>query len=98
MNHILHRIEENVWNSSSTTTISARVTLLQAVQFMADSWQEVSIATIQNCFAHCGFSIGQQINLLSRIMDEDANYLLQQVKNQEEFLLIDENVECFNED
>ena len=63
---------------------------------MVDSWQKVSVATIQNCFAHCGLPVGQEASLLlpeATVTDEDASCLLE----QEEFIRIDENMECFNE-
>ena len=65
---------------------------------MADSWQKVS--AIQNCFVHCGFSVGQpatQLLLEARVMDEDTSCLLQQVDNQKEFMQIDEIIKWFNE-
>jgi hypothetical protein len=56
VNYILEAIEENQLTLSSTAkTVSARIHLLQVVQFIADNWQGVSTKTIQNCFAHCGF-------------------------------------------
>jgi hypothetical protein len=36
---------------SAAKEVIARVDLLQATQFIADSWQSVSTKTIQNCFA-----------------------------------------------
>ena len=61
-------------------------------------WQTVCVVTIQNCFANCGFSISQASFLLpeATIKNEDASCLLQ-VKNQEEFIWIDENIQFFNE-
>ena len=78
MNHIFHKIEENILTSSSTVTeVSVRVTLLQAKQFAADSWQKVRAATIQNCFVHCGFSVRQKASLLlpeATVKDEDSSF------------------------
>jgi hypothetical protein len=34
--------------------VSSKVNLLQAGQFVADSWREIGSKTIQNCFSHCG--------------------------------------------
>jgi hypothetical protein len=54
--YIFEAIQENKLTSSSTATeVSAGISLLQTVQFIADSWRKVSTKTIQNCFAHCGF-------------------------------------------
>jgi phosphopantothenoylcysteine synthetase/decarboxylase len=55
INYILEEIQENLLTSSSTATISATIDLLQASRFIADNWQKVSIKTIQDCFARCGF-------------------------------------------
>lgn len=32
------------------------VDILQAIQWVADSWKEVTVETIQNCFGKCGIS------------------------------------------
>ena len=54
--HILAEIEDNMLTSSATAQeISSAVNLLQAVQFIADSWRAASPKTIQNSFCHCGF-------------------------------------------
>jgi hypothetical protein len=53
--YIHEAIHENLLTlSSRLKKYSARIDLLQAVQFIADSWRKVSIKTIQDCFAHCG--------------------------------------------
>jgi hypothetical protein len=49
---IRENIKENVLTSSPTAKeVIARVDLLQATQFIANSWRRVSTKTIQNCFA-----------------------------------------------
>jgi hypothetical protein len=55
VNYILEAIEENLLTSSTAKEVSARIDLLQAVQFITNSWGRVSTKTIQNCFAKCGF-------------------------------------------
>jgi hypothetical protein len=55
VNYSLEKIKKNLLTSSSTVDISATIDLLQAAQFIADSWQRVSTKTIQNCFVCCGF-------------------------------------------
>jgi hypothetical protein len=53
VNHILDAIEENLLTSFSTAKeVSSNVNLLQAVQFVTDSWREISSKTIQNCLSH----------------------------------------------
>jgi hypothetical protein len=48
-------MSKNLLTSSTAKEFSARIDLIQAVQFIADSWRRVITKTIQNCFAHCGF-------------------------------------------
>jgi hypothetical protein len=56
INQILKEIREDLLTSSSTAKqVSARIELLQALQFIADIWRRVSTKTIQNCIVHCGF-------------------------------------------
>jgi hypothetical protein len=53
--HILDAIKENLLTSfSKAKRVSSKFNLLQAVQFVADSWREIGSKTIQNCFSHCG--------------------------------------------
>lgn len=37
--------------SSSAKDISAKINLLQAIQFVADSWRSINTNTLRNCFA-----------------------------------------------
>jgi hypothetical protein len=55
VNYILETTEENLLTSSTAKEVSARTDLLQAVQFITDSWGRVSTKIVQNCFAKCGF-------------------------------------------
>ncbi|KFM68695.1 hypothetical protein X975_13385, partial [Stegodyphus mimosarum] len=56
VNYVLEATEESLLTSSSKASeVSAKVNVLQAVSFMADSWRKVSSETIQNCFSHYGF-------------------------------------------
>jgi hypothetical protein len=50
VNYILEPIKKNVLTSSAAKEVIARVNLLQATQFIANSWQRVSTKTIQNRF------------------------------------------------
>ncbi|CAK9828167.1 Tigger transposable element-derived protein 4 [Anthophora retusa] len=97
INHILQAIEDNLLTSSSTAKeVSAKVNILQAIQFVADSWREISTKTIQNCFYRCGF---KHPNLeISEIKENDHNAILQlqQVTNYEDFESIDSAIECYN--
>jgi hypothetical protein len=52
----LNQFKKNQLTSSSTAKeVSARTDLLQAVEFIADSWRRVSTKTVQISFAYCGF-------------------------------------------
>lgn len=95
VNHILQEVEENLLNTASTAIdVSARVNLLQAIQFLADSWRQVSKTTIQNCFSHCGFTPTESTEEAENQYVNDAMSLIQQVTNVDEFLQIDENCIC----
>jgi hypothetical protein len=88
VNYILEAVEENLLTSSSTDKeVSARINLLQAVQFIADSWQRVSTKTIQNCFAHCNF---KHSNLTSYWKCTTS-------KIMKSFSCMDSSLQCYNE-
>jgi len=53
--YILKAIEDNlVTPSTCAIDISSKINILQAIQFVTDSWRKVSSVTIQHCFTHCG--------------------------------------------
>ena len=55
-NYILEKIEDNLLESKSTAIdISKKINILQAIQFISDSWRDVSSQTIKNCFRKCDF-------------------------------------------
>ncbi|XP_026816812.1 tigger transposable element-derived protein 4-like [Rhopalosiphum maidis] len=97
VNFILEKIEEKLFDSSATASqISRKINILQAIQFISESWREISCTTIMNCFAYCGFS-----NLVvpqSEFIELNEQFLL--IQNHKEFENIDENAPCFdnNED
>jgi hypothetical protein len=98
VNHILDSIEDNLLTSfSKAKEVSSKVNLLQAVQFVADSWREISSKTTQNSFSHCGLKhsgLGMPETAKSKY---EAISEVQKVRNYEEFEGIDNNVECYNE-
>ena len=97
ISYILEVIEGNHLTSSSTAgEVGAKVSILQAIQFAADSWREVSSKTIKNCFDH-GF---KNLTLESTDKSYTNNIITQelpQITNWEEFLSIDNNLACYNE-
>ncbi|XP_072119240.1 tigger transposable element-derived protein 4-like [Mobula birostris] len=98
VNHILEAIEENLLTSSATAKeVCARVNLLHAIQFVTDSWREISSKTIQNCFALCGFKhSGFEMTEMAGSENETIS-VLEQVGNCEEFEGINNHLECYNE-
>jgi hypothetical protein len=98
VNYILEAVEENLLTSSSTAKeVSARTDLLQAVQFIADSWQRVSTKTIQNCFPNCGFKHSDLEMPDKADSENDVILEMRHVRNYEEFSCIDNSLQCYNE-
>jgi Ran GTPase-activating protein (RanGAP) involved in mRNA processing and transport len=77
--------------------VSSKANLLQAVQFVADSWQEIGSKTIQNCFSHCSLNHSGLEMPETAKTEYEAISEVQKVRNYEEFEGIDNNVECYNE-
>ena len=101
INYVLESIEENLLTSSSTATeVSAKVNILQAITFLADSWRKISSETIQNCFSHGGFRhlvLQMDVDMPTENEKNDENVELQQVENYEQFLSIDNELHCYDE-
>jgi len=90
--YILKAIEDNlVTPSTCAIDISSKLNILQAIQFVADSWRKVSSVTIQHCFAHCGFRPLIDLPIPPIVSIEND------VGNGELFIKIDDGVQCFNE-
>ncbi|KFM64333.1 Tigger transposable element-derived protein 4, partial [Stegodyphus mimosarum] len=101
VNYILEAIEESLLTSSSKASeVSAKVNIIQPVKFVADSWRKVSSETIQNCFSHCGFKhlvLEMDVDMFIESENDGGHVELQQVQNCEEFLSIDNELQCYNE-
>ncbi|VVC29245.1 DDE superfamily endonuclease domain [Cinara cedri] len=94
--YVLKAIEDNlVIPSTCAIDISSKINILQAIQFVADSWRKLSSVTIQHCIAHCGFRPLIDLPILPFASIE--NDVAQCVGNGELFLKIDDGVRCFNE-
>ena len=52
MRFVLARISDN----QHASEIASAVDVLQAIQWVVKSWDEVSVETIRNCFAKCGIT------------------------------------------
>ena len=98
VNYIIEKIEAKLVTSSSTSKeISAKINILQVVQFVADSWRVTSTKTILNCFGACGFKPLDSV-MPPHAIDSENNEILQvPVINCSEYLSIDNNIECFDE-
>lgn len=54
---ILEIIEEKLFDSSATSNqICGKMNILLVIQFVCESWREISCTTVMNRFAHCGLS------------------------------------------
>ena len=83
---ILAYLEETILNPSSTAIdVSSKISILQAVSFVAKSWRAVKEAAIINCFRKAGFFI-----LSPCVIDQnDEELSLPQINNGEEYNNID---------
>ena len=80
--------EENILNPSSTAIdVSSKISILQAVSFVAKSWQAVKEATIINFFSKAGF-----FTLSPSVIDEndeEFSFDIPGINNGEEYNNID---------
>ncbi|KII68109.1 hypothetical protein RF11_06316 [Thelohanellus kitauei] len=87
VNYILESIDENLLTSSTTAReISSNVSLLQAIQFVADSWRAIKTTTIQNCFTICSFKPLDISEILSNKENEDIwqDLIVEGIKSKHE--------------
>ena len=70
MRYVIARINDDL----TASEIAKGIGILQGITCVSDSWKEVSVETIKNCFAKCGITdqIGQDENDL---VDEEFNSL-----------------------
>lgn len=94
--YILSLLQNELTPSSTAHQISAKVNLLTAAQLIADSWRGVTSRTIRNCFAHSGF-VKNSAPEESESPD-DANYAALIVNNYDEFVGIDDGIQCYTEE
>ena len=78
MRYVIARINDDL----KASEIAKGIDILQAITWVADSWKEVSVETIKNCFAKCGITdqIGQDEDDL---MDEEFNSLFNELVDPE---------------
>jgi hypothetical protein len=74
---------------------SARIDVLQAAQFIADSWRRVSTKIIQKCIANCGFKHTDLTVTNNPDSENDGILEMHQIGNYE-LLFIDNSLQCYN--
>jgi hypothetical protein len=95
-NYVIRGIEENLLLASSTSKeINSKLSVLQAILFIAESWKDISQATLQNCFGRCGFATlpPEAVTIVDEI-DHNPISDLATVSNYEEYRAIDSGVLC----
>ena len=97
-------IEDSLVSTTSTATdVSSKVTILDAVRFVAKSWRQVKAQTIANCFRKGGFRVvaaseeGAESGEAASLEAEEEP-VLPEVVNGESYLRIDEDIQCFNDE
>ena len=89
---ILAAIEDNLVSSSSTAIdISSKVTILDAIRFLARSWRLVKMETIANCFHKGGFQVCSEDQPMEEPEDQPA---WPEVINSDSYLHIDDEAPC----
>ena len=84
--------EENILNPSSTAIdVSSKISILQAVSFVAKNWRAVKEATTINCFSKAGFFTSSP-----SVIDEEE-FSLPEINNGEEYTSIDAELPCYSE-
>jgi len=98
VNYIPDKTEENLLTASSIAReVSARVKLLQATQYVANSWRELSSKMFQNCFAPCGFTHSSLETPNMANTENEAILELQHIRNYEEFVCMGNSLQRYNE-
>ena len=87
-------IEENILNPSSTAIdVSSKISILQAVSSVSKSGRAVKEATIIHCFSKAGFFTSSPC-----VIDEnDEEFSLAEINNEEEDNNIDAESPCYSE-
>ena len=78
MRYVIAHINDDL----TTSEIAKGIDIFQAITWVADSWKEVSVETIKNCFAKCGITdqIGQDEDDL---VNEEFNSLFNELVDPE---------------
>lgn len=95
---LLSSMVSNACNSSTVSEYLSKVTVLDAIWWLAKSWNNVRAETIQRCFTRCG--LAEEIGSSSdNIEDEDATQTYDYFQemfglvNRDEYGFLDQDVE-----
>ena len=79
---LMHFVIACISDDLTASEIAKGIDILQAITWVADSWKEVSVETIKNCFAKCGITdqIGQDEDDL---VDQEFNSLFNELVDPE---------------
>ena len=75
---VIARINDDLFASE----IARDINILQAITWVADAWDEVSVETIKNCFAKCGITEQTSADE-DDIVDEEFNALFNELADSE---------------
>ena len=91
-------IEDNLLSTSCMATeLSAKITILDAIRVVAESWRQVKTQTIANCLRKASFLGASEDGAESRYISSQESDS-EQVVNGDSYLRIDEDMKCYNED
>lgn len=101
VDYTLKAIEDSLITSDTTAKdVSSKISILQAIEFLSDSWRKVKSTTITNCYKHCGFKpVVENENDVEKMEAEvnENNNSISRVHDLAEFLSIDSQLQCFDE-
>ena len=90
---IIIAVDDNLVDGSVTAIdISSKISLPDAIFFLARSWRLVKHGTITNCFYKGGFG-----TLAESVVGTNKEPVLPEVTNVDGYLNIDKDLQCFEE-
>jgi hypothetical protein len=98
-----HLESGDILPSASATSVSSKVTILEAIQLVAKSWKDVKPETIANCFRKGGFVLNSTVpsviddNEPTQQLQGEDQWAVLSVSGYENYTTIDENLTCYDE-